>query len=69
MPDADATSAFESFKLGDVELKGFEVPEQLPLGGEQAHAVKDFPGGDRKVQRFGYHRRPQIGRASCRERV
>lgn len=50
--------AFESFKLGAIELQGFEVPELLPLGGDQAHAIKDFPGGDRQVQSFGYHRRP-----------
>lgn len=50
--------AFETFKLGGIEFSGFEVPELVPLGGEQAHSVKDFPGGDRQVQSFGYHRRP-----------
>ena len=39
MPEAETTGAFESFKLGDVELKGFEVPEQLPLGGEDRKSV------------------------------
>lgn len=51
-------NSFEIFKLGDVELTGFEVPELVPLGGDQAHSVKDFSGGDRQVQSFGYHRRP-----------
>jgi hypothetical protein len=58
MADSNPANPFETFKLGDVELQGFEVPELVPLGGDQAHAVKDFPGGDRQVQSFGYHRRP-----------
>ena len=58
MPEGDNPNAFERFTLGGIELSGFEVPEQVPLGGEQAHSVKDFPGGDRQVQSFGYHRRP-----------
>ncbi|MBO9539685.1 hypothetical protein J7643_03735 [bacterium] len=58
MADTNSVNSFETFKLGPLELSGFEVPELIPLGGEQAHAVKDFPGGDRQVQSFGYHRRP-----------
>lgn len=58
MADSNPANPFETFKLGDVELQGFEVPELVPLGGDQAHAVKDFPGGYRQVQSFGYHRRP-----------
>lgn len=58
MAGSENVHAFETFKLGSIELSGFEVPELVPLGGEQSHAVKDFPGGDRQVQSFGYHRRP-----------
>jgi hypothetical protein len=46
-----------TFKLGNLTLAGFELPEMLPLGGDQAHSVHDFPGGDRSAQVFGYHRR------------
>lgn len=58
MAKSESIQAFETFKLGALELSGFEVPELVTLGGDQAHTVKDFPGGDRQVQSFGYHRRP-----------
>ena len=47
-----------AFSLGGIDFKGFEIPEKLPLGGDQAHSVHDFPGGTRTVQAYGWHRRP-----------
>ena len=42
------------FALGSVEFFGTEVPEQLlGLGGREAIAVHEFPGGTRTIQPFG----------------
>lgn len=42
------------FALGEVAFFGTEVPEQLlGLGGREAIAVHEFPGGTRTIQPFG----------------
>lgn len=42
------------FSLGEVAFFGTEVPEQLlGLGGREAIAVHEFPGGTRTIQPFG----------------
>lgn len=42
------------FALGPVEFFGTEIPEQLMgLGGREAIAVHEFPGGTRTIQTFG----------------
>lgn len=39
--------------LGPVQLQGIEIPERIPLGGEQAINVIKLPGGQRVVQVMG----------------
>jgi LysM repeat protein len=44
--------------LGGVELHDFEKPDNLALGGKQALAVKEFPGGNVSIQDMGPTYRP-----------
>lgn len=45
--------------LGSIVLQAFEIPEKFgPLGGVQATATHDFPGGSRTVQTFGAFPQP-----------
>lgn len=39
--------------LGDMELKQSEKPDEVPLGGGQHLARKEFPGGNASIQFFG----------------
>lgn len=39
--------------LGSVVFRGFEVPEQISLGGRQRLAVHDLPGGGRVIDAMG----------------
>ncbi|MBE3584834.1 MAG: LysM peptidoglycan-binding domain-containing protein [Thermoanaerobacter sp.] len=40
-------------QLDNITFSGFELPEELPLGGEQKLAVRQFPGGHKSVQVMG----------------
>ncbi len=39
--------------LGSMELRPEEQPESIPLGGEQALAIDEYPGGNVGIQNFG----------------
>ena len=39
--------------LGGVAFQGFEIPDSLNFGGEQALAIHKFPGGSRTVDSMG----------------
>lgn len=39
--------------LGGIELKVFEKPESIPLGGQNQLAIREFPGGNKSIQNFG----------------
>lgn len=40
-------------KLGDFVFEIDDMPDGIPLGGEQMIAVRKFPGGNKDVQSFG----------------
>lgn len=42
-----------TLQLADVVFQGFEAPEQIAFGGEQALLVHKLPGGDRVVDAMG----------------
>lgn len=42
-----------TLSLGDVTFQGFEVPEEIPFGGEQKLAVHEMIGGVRVVDAMG----------------
>lgn len=44
--------------LGGIELKTFEKPDEVPLGGQQTLAINRFPGGDASIQNMGPQYRP-----------
>lgn len=44
--------------LGEFELKDFEKPDIIPLGGEQSLAEREFPGGNKSIQDMGPTYRP-----------
>ncbi|AIG27415.1 LysM domain-containing protein [Brevibacillus laterosporus] len=44
--------------LGGIELKTFEKPDAIPLGGQQTLAINRFPGGDVSIQNMGPQYRP-----------
>lgn len=39
--------------LGPVQFQGMEVPESIPLGGKQAMAIFQMPGGQRVIHAMG----------------
>jgi hypothetical protein len=39
--------------LGTIVFTGFEIPESMPLGGEQMLAIRKLPGGTRDIQAMG----------------
>jgi hypothetical protein len=41
-------------KLGDIEFREFEVPEELPFGGRQTLKVHRFVGNSRAIDAMGY---------------
>lgn len=45
-------------KLGDVTFHNTEIPEAIPLGGEQSVNVHELPGGARVVDNMGYRWQP-----------
>ena len=44
--------------LGGFELKDFEKPDFIQLGGKQMLAIREFPGGSMSIQDFGPTYRP-----------
>src|SRR4051812_29902390 len=42
-----------AFNLGGIEFEGFELPEKLELGGEQAMVVQRVIGGKRVIHAMG----------------
>jgi hypothetical protein len=42
-----------TLKLDSITFQGFEIPEQITLGGAQALVVHKLPGGDKVVQSMG----------------
>jgi len=44
--------------LGGVELRDFEKPDLIQLGGKQMLAIREFPGGSMSIQDFGPTYRP-----------
>lgn len=44
--------------LGGLELRDFEKPDLIQLGGKQTLAVREFPGGNWSIQDFGPTYRP-----------
>lgn len=42
-----------SLTLGTVTFRGFEIPERIPFGGEQALSIKKLVGGARVVDALG----------------
>lgn len=45
-------------RLGDFEFSNLEVPESIPLGGDQRLVVHKHPGGSRTVQAMGADHEP-----------
>lgn len=45
-------------RLGDFEFSNMEIPESIPLGGDQRLAIHKYPGGARKVQAMGADNEP-----------
>jgi nucleoid-associated protein YgaU len=45
----------QALKLGDFVFERDDLPESIPLGGEQTLAVFQYPGGPKEVQVFGAH--------------
>ncbi len=47
------SNASSPVTLGSMTFAGFEVPDQLRVGGEQTLVVHKLPGGDRVIQAMG----------------
>lgn len=45
----------QALKLGDFVFEHDDLPESIPLGGEQKISVFQYPGGHKEVQVFGAH--------------
>jgi hypothetical protein len=51
----------QTLSIGEVQLNGFEVPNQIAnLFGVQKMAIHDFPGGQRTIQNLGAFPYPHI---------
>ena len=48
-----ATYIMNDLTLGDFVFSGFEIPEKLPLGGDQRLVTHKFPGGARVIEAMG----------------
>jgi hypothetical protein len=59
VPSSIASHDYTTFSLGPVNLVGFEIPRDLPLGGDQRTVVNEFIGKKkRSIQAMGAQPRP-----------